>query len=305
MTMTSQNYIPPGHIGGQINSDHLHERDDFNVDPGAAYLADAGSTAIHDFNATEHADPKAQRSANRRQFVGRAVGGVKRVMKRDPNRPHDDRYDNEADLESRAESSTSETLRGSLLETAELAGTTAVDHEPYIEVEPAPASDYAKMDSPTPPSSDVSYLSRIHRFFRDLGDLPWVSPDRVTADYVPGQSKKRRPRQIERPAVSWYDGDPRHQNLSINLLSSGSPTTIQYYPSPAVAVPVQMRTTNTIWAPGTDHETYPTGYVPYQPPVAAYPNHVVFPPNRPDPAAPVVQVNHVSVPNQYPYPTFA
>jgi len=307
--MTSGGYIPPGHIGGQINADTARSQDgDFNVDPGTSYLAEAGRSAVLEFENTVHADP----SAERNNFVGGFVSGIKRAMRGDRNRET-----LEADLEHQSESvpPSSETLHESL-ETAE-AETTAFDHDIYyspVLAEPQPASDYAKMDSPTPPASDVSfnsYVARFQRFIRDLNDLPWVA-DRVTVDYIPGQSKRRaRPRPTHRPIMSWYNEHARRQHLSVDLLSSGSPSSP--YSTSLAPVPVQMRTTNEIdpvvaplpraLPPGTDYARYPTGYIPYQPPVSAYPQAVVFPRPR-STSTEVAPMQQVEVPNQYPYPVF-
>ncbi|KAF5387988.1 hypothetical protein D9615_000642 [Tricholomella constricta] len=123
---------------------------------------------------------------------------------------------------------------------------TAVEHEMLpvaqvmgspVYVEPQPASDYAKMDSPRRSiASFSSYVSRVQKFFSDLNELPWVA-ERVTVDYVPGESRTRRQareRRAQRP-TSWY-GDvtnvqpSRHHNVNLfsdTTSSSSLPPTHQ------------------------------------------------------------------------------
>ncbi|KAF8076683.1 hypothetical protein FPV67DRAFT_1472311 [Lyophyllum atratum] len=117
---------------------------------------------------------------------------------------------------------------------------TAVEHERVpvgevigspVYVEPQPGSDYAKMDSPRRSiTSLASYASRIQKFFRDLNDLPWVA-ERVTVDYVPGESKGRRQareRRAQRP-TSWYGNIPNalpgHHNIDL-FSETTSPTSL-------------------------------------------------------------------------------
>lgn len=108
-------------------------------------------------------------------------------------------------------------------------GTTAIDHnmpEPRyaapasmitspVHVEPLPTDDYRKMRTPSPTPPDTSYFARLKTFLRDLNSLPWVSEDRVTVDYYPGQSRRRaRPtsgRSQNRSAISmsWYGENHR------------------------------------------------------------------------------------------------
>jgi hypothetical protein len=93
-------------------------------------------------------------------------------------------------------------------------------------VEPQPGSDYAKMDSP--PRSEASfgsYMTRIHCFFQTINDLPWVAPDRVTVDYIPGKARQAdgptpRRRPARRPIISWYNSNIPQG--SIDLLSEGA-----------------------------------------------------------------------------------
>jgi hypothetical protein len=128
---------------------------------------------------------------------------------------------------------------------------TAVNHEPLPEplpmgspvyVDPQPGSDYAKMDSPTPPPSTASlgsYISRVHRFFQNLNDLPWVASERVTVDYYPGHGQRAARRRSaartrsplppppQRPVMSWYDtNNPARQGLVDLFSPSSSPSTV-------------------------------------------------------------------------------
>jgi hypothetical protein len=124
--------------------------------------------------------------------------------------------------------------------------TTIIDHEPLpdplpmgspVYVDPQPGSDYAKMDSPAPPSSTASlgsYLSRVHKFFQDISNLPWVASERVTVDYYPGLGQRAARRRSElrnrsplllapqRPVMSWYgDNNAAHQR-PVDLFSQSS-----------------------------------------------------------------------------------
>jgi hypothetical protein len=109
-----------------------------------------------------------------------------------------------------------------------------------VSVEPQPASDYAKMDSPGPPLSTASlgsYVSRVKNFFRELNNLPWVASERVTVDYYPGLGKRavrRRskifspspvPQAPHRPVVSWYGGSNPGQHGPL-FSPSSSPSTV-------------------------------------------------------------------------------
>lgn len=84
-------------------------------------------------------------------------------------------------------------------------------------VEPKPAPDYARMQSPIEPPAEPSFpsqLARIQRFFRDLGELPWVPTESITVEFVP---------RIRRTDAStpWYT--PRHG--PIDLLAGGTSST--------------------------------------------------------------------------------
>ncbi|KAI0334612.1 hypothetical protein GY45DRAFT_1121515 [Cubamyces sp. BRFM 1775] len=88
-------------------------------------------------------------------------------------------------------------------------------------VNPAPASDYAKMDSPVriaPPDDSFSaHVTRVKDFLHELKSLPWTS-SRVALDYVPTQSSRARVGKAKQSG-SWYTGVGPHQD--IDLLGSG------------------------------------------------------------------------------------
>ncbi|KAK7063798.1 hypothetical protein R3P38DRAFT_2820413 [Favolaschia claudopus] len=170
-------------------------------------------------------------------------------------------------------SATSETAHATTQEHFD--GTTMVNHgdlamqigSPEF-VEPQPASDYAKMDSP--PRSEASfgsYLSRVHRFFQHINDLPWIAPDRVTVDYVPGRARQiqgggdgdldvdglqptlRRNRPARKPIISWYNSNIPQG--SIDLLSSGSPPMSylgEFPQAKGMGMTPSMRYTDTVYA---------------------------------------------------------
>ncbi|KZT20903.1 hypothetical protein NEOLEDRAFT_1182217 [Neolentinus lepideus HHB14362 ss-1] len=85
-----------------------------------------------------------------------------------------------------------------------------------------PTSDYEKMLTPrssaTP--SITSYLTRVHRFLKELSRLPWVAPStgRIAADYFPEENPRSRYiSQRRRDRVSnkrWY----RSRRRDIDLL---------------------------------------------------------------------------------------
>ncbi|KAJ7269249.1 hypothetical protein B0H12DRAFT_29334 [Mycena haematopus] len=131
----------------------------------------------------------------------------------------------------RSSSSTSETVHATTQEHYE--GTTAINHDMVPNgligspefVEPQPAPNYAKMESP--PRSEASfgsYLTRLNRFFRTINDLPWIAPDRVTVDYIPGNARQAGPtlrsRPARKPAISWYNSNIPQG--FVDLLSSGT-----------------------------------------------------------------------------------
>jgi hypothetical protein len=93
-----------------------------------------------------------------------------------------------------------------------------------ILVEPQPSADFAKMESPIrppPEESIASQVARIRRVLRELKGLPWISPARISNEYFPGQSERRRysrQRPIKTPK-SWYT--QRNQG-TLDLLSGPS-----------------------------------------------------------------------------------
>ncbi|KAJ8517702.1 hypothetical protein ONZ45_g5145 [Pleurotus djamor] len=135
-------------------------------------------------------------------------------------------------------------------------------------VEPRPGSDYAKMSAPTPSVSFMSFnthLRRLRNFFKAVNNLPWVTEDRVTVDYIPKGARKqvsgvtrkslytkhdhvhlssdttpssdfssnfRRRMVLPRPLTSWYGRGSARQ--SVDLLSGGSSSpsqTIEPFPT--------------------------------------------------------------------------
>jgi hypothetical protein len=168
-------------------------------------------------------------------------------------------------------------------------GTTVVEHQTLpapmvmgspILIEPQPGSDYAKMDSPRRSAASFgSYMSRVHKFFHDLNELPWVA-DRVTIDYFPGQNKRReRSISTRRPVMSWYNAHSQHQPPSDIFSASPPPVTFQFqsanappsnapyaaviYPSGSTVAPA----TPAAYGParGLDHNMYPMAMAPSYP----------------------------------------
>ncbi|KAG6861569.1 hypothetical protein C0995_014865 [Termitomyces sp. Mi166 len=127
-------------------------------------------------------------------------------------------------------------------------GTTAVGHDNYeplpvvqtigspVYIEPKPTKDYAKMEkSRVSIVSFNSYVHRVKQFLRELNDLPWVA-ERVTVDYIPGESKGRRQARVprlQRP-LSWYGNTPHTRRPSL-FSDSTSPTS----QLPQVQLPAQ------------------------------------------------------------------
>lgn len=196
--------------------------------------------------------------------------------------------------------------------------TTAVEHEvlPVAQVmgspvylEPQPGSDYAKMDSPRLSiTSLASYVSRIHKFFRDLNELPWVA-ERVTVDYVPGESKGRRQareRRAQRP-TSWYGNIPNalpgHHNVDL-FSDTTSPTSVpatrreMHQPAlPSLPYSTQREVIFRIQSPNAQTQNIP--YVPVVP--ASYsltPPAASAPQDRPRAVQPIPPTPHSEPPTQ-------
>ncbi|KAL0059608.1 hypothetical protein AAF712_013659 [Marasmius tenuissimus] len=220
-----------------------------NVDPDEPYLAPAGNEAIRDIEA-QQAREEAERSGRDSNGNSRFVGGfafdrLKRAVQgasiqwgsgsrqargvgdiynppytvspgqSAPGPSHHQRYESSSDDTAHYPATTEE-------------GTTAIDHTmpqpqyisaPPIDmspqlVEPLPADDYRKMKSPSPPPPSTTfstYASRLKKIFKEIDSLPWVSSDRITVDYYPGQFKRREriPQGVghkSRSAISmsWY-----------------------------------------------------------------------------------------------------
>ena len=88
-------------------------------------------------------------------------------------------------------------------------------------VDPLPASDYAKMDSPIrlapPDDSFKTHFTRVQNFFHELKNLPWTS-DRVALDYVPAASGRAHVGK-SKPHGSWYDAVNQRGHQEIDLLA--------------------------------------------------------------------------------------
>ena len=104
-----------------------------------------------------------------------------------------------------------------------------------VTVDPLPASDYAKMDSPirfAPPDTSFSeHISRVQRFFHDVKNLPWTS-ERVALDYEPSRSHRAHTGK-DKAKGSWYAAN-KHQD--IDLLAGPLP------PSARQAAAFRLRT---------------------------------------------------------------
>ncbi|KJA18672.1 hypothetical protein HYPSUDRAFT_1097610 [Hypholoma sublateritium FD-334 SS-4] len=86
-----------------------------------------------------------------------------------------------------------------------------------VSAAPEFGSDYAQMDPPTPPPSDVSfntYLTRAQRIANKIASLPWVAPERPTVDYYPERSRRRD--ELKRaPQISWRAPDFARPNFKV------------------------------------------------------------------------------------------
>jgi hypothetical protein len=116
-----------------------------------------------------------------------------------------------------------------------------------VPVEPLPTADYAKMgdssllsETRSPRSRPMTYLSSttqstptsttdsIAMFFHRLYHLPWISHNRITEDYRPGDGMPHR-KKWNTTSISWYNS-AKDRN-SIDLLSNGtSPPTSPVMP---------------------------------------------------------------------------
>lgn len=85
-----------------------------------------------------------------------------------------------------------------------------------VVVDPLPASDYKKMHSPIrfpgPDDSISTHLTRVHKFFTELKNLPWTS-DRVAEDYIPDASARAHVGRAK-PKGSWYTVS-KHQDIDL------------------------------------------------------------------------------------------
>ncbi|KAF9054351.1 hypothetical protein BJ165DRAFT_1399594 [Panaeolus papilionaceus] len=97
----------------------------------------------------------------------------------------------------------------------------------YVTADPELGSDYAKMNAPTPPMSDVSldsYVRRFQKLVKTVADLPWVAKERVTADYYP--EKNRRCDEDVHPAIIWHNpnatGEYEEDSFDYDALESSN-----------------------------------------------------------------------------------
>ncbi|KAJ7150180.1 hypothetical protein C8R46DRAFT_1198317 [Mycena filopes] len=166
-----------------------------------------------------------------------------------PTSPYND-VGPEADYPERAphqrqesSSSTSETAHATTQEHYE--GTTIVNHEMQMQlgspqlVEPQPGSDYAKMSDGS--SFGGSYLGRLARFIQTVNALPWIAPERVTVDYIPGRARQQSQHAPDTPmarsrkpvrrrtTVSWYNSNVPQQGGAVDLLSGASSTPLDEF----------------------------------------------------------------------------
>ncbi|KAJ7070574.1 hypothetical protein C8F01DRAFT_1106901 [Mycena amicta] len=171
-------------------------------------------------------------------------------------------------------------------------GTTIVNHEPFVEPQPGP--DYAKI-SPPP-----------------INDLPWISPDRVTVDYIPRGAREQmamedamsssigsprprpRPRSgaVRRTTISWYNAN--QPPGSIDLLAGGSP--LDEFGQPMMPKEIPMT-----FSP----KPPPTQY-PYTSPGASmtYANNMPIPPQHTPPRPPLAGAMGLNTPRRVPPPRY-
>ena len=270
---------------------HTPGPDDFVVDPNSPYLESLPTSAAH--------TPPAHKP------LGRFATLVRRVMSIDkqkragsfPTRTEKMSLPSYRLNEPPPQSAPSTDRHASTPTSSDTAyspqdydGTTAADHQmlPFgsvhgspVSVEPQPGSDYAKMDSPPSSTGSInnlaSYMTRVQKFFRDINELPWVA-ERVTVDYIPGQSSRHRtplpPRTLHRPN-SWYGNRPGLGNQSTFSIDPSSDSSSKQSPAPpalALTAAPPQTVPFAATAPPTKHSrpppgrkwkpTYPNGYVP-------------------------------------------
>ncbi|KAF8800114.1 hypothetical protein BYT27DRAFT_7263262 [Phlegmacium glaucopus] len=127
--------------------------------------------------------------------------------------------------------------------------------------------DYAKMDRPTPPQSDISfntYMTRFQNFVHDLAALPWISNERVTVDYYPAASERRGKRLSHRPAIVWRSQDYHRSDYHLDSDSESS-SVLKMTPHLHVRAPSRISQID-LDAEFSDKTTTP---LPYHPPNTA------------------------------------
>lgn len=159
---------------------------------------------------------------------------------------------------------------------------TAVDHQnlPIAVVQESPVYVEPQSDPSCPKTDGISsrrssstsmYLTRVQQLLHNINELPWIA-ERVTVDYVPGQSKHSRlpaPRTIHRHS-SWYGITPASRNQMCINSTSGSNASQTLNASPALSaedpssMPFPMASTASIFPPPArrQEQVYPGGYIP-------------------------------------------
>ena len=231
--------------------------DAFNVDPGIPFLATAGGSDVGSITSHEH--PK--------QSSGGFVTGLKKALTIKGSRRQSSKYQQTGetmypDPTTFRDSGYAEpppnqppaltTFSPSPSEPRDLLPATSEppfnDLHDYHNDSPAPDSfdspsldsmasavtahvgygpDYAKMDRPTPPQSDVSfntYVTRFQNFVHDLVSLPWIAKERVTVDYYPTSSSRRDRRLTHRPLITWRSQDYNPPDYQLDSDTSESST---------------------------------------------------------------------------------
>lgn len=128
-------------------------------------------------------------------------------------------------------------------------GTTAVHQDvrpdpPHVPVYPYPMQTaYAKPNLDTPaaqPGGQGGHMSRIRNFFRELNDLPWIAPDRITVDYVPGRLKQTDSSQPANGPLTWYGGPPDARYVGMDHRYSGAATVLSSPSDRSIQQPREM-----------------------------------------------------------------
>ena len=138
--------------------------------------------------------------------------------------------------------------------------------------DPERTEDYEGMDmdspvehSPEPP--EPSQFARIAKFFRDLNNLPWVSP-KVTVDFDPTDAERARYTHAQGSGKSWYTGHLQ----DLDLLGGGSSTRKLTAPSGSLGpAPGSSATFAPLHGPGSASSSEGSQHVPTGPTFPSYP----------------------------------